>query len=127
MRGLGDRMRARARELGIPDAEVARRAGLTQQRYANYVVDRHEPDLETFARICAALEASADAMLGVALAVAAPPGLSAALAELDAASMTVLLRVAEGLACKSASQAVRARRRPSGQTALRHGPAESGS
>ena len=101
MRGLGDRMRARARELGMSDAEVARRVGLTQQRYANYVADRHEPDLETFARICSVLHASTDSMLGEPAFVVPPPNLSTALAALDGEAMAVLAVVADALAART--------------------------
>jgi len=103
MRGLGDRMRVRARELGIPDAEVARRAGLTQQRYANYVADRHEPDLETFARLCSALQLSADRLLGEPVFVPPSPRLEEVLTRLDAVSMAALALVAEALALKASS------------------------
>lgn len=64
MQGLGQRLRTRARELGLSDAEVARRAGLGQTRYAGYVTDRHEPDLTTFQRICAVLGMPAADLLG---------------------------------------------------------------
>ena len=101
MRGLGDRMRARARELGISDAEVARRTGLTQQRYANYVADRHEPDLETFSRICNVLQSSTDSMLGEPTFVTPPPDLVAAMASLDGEAMAVLAVVADALALRA--------------------------
>ena len=64
MEGLGDRLRVRARELGWTDAEVARRVGVGQTRYANYVTDRHEPDLATLTRICAVLRYSPSDLLG---------------------------------------------------------------
>ena len=57
-------MRDAARELGLSDAEVARRSGLTQARYSNYVNGRHEPDLATFLRVSNVLGASASALLG---------------------------------------------------------------
>lgn len=60
----GDRLRARARALGLTDAEVARRLGLAQSRYANYVNGNREPDLATFARICRALATTPDDILG---------------------------------------------------------------
>ena len=60
----GDRLRARARALGLTDAEVARRLGLAQRRYANYVNGNPEPDLATFARICRALATTPDEILG---------------------------------------------------------------
>ena len=64
MQGLGERLRTRARALGLSDAEVARRAGLGQTRYAGYVIDRHEPDLTTFQRICTVLGMTAADLLG---------------------------------------------------------------
>src|ERR1700750_3131263 len=47
MPGLGARLAARARELGLSNAEVARRAGLSERRFGNYVTDTREPDLHT--------------------------------------------------------------------------------
>ena len=60
----GERLLARARALGLTDAEVARRLGLAQSRYANYVNGNREPDLATFARICRALATTPDEILG---------------------------------------------------------------
>ena len=45
MKGFGERLRARAKELGLTDSEVARRTGLTQRRNSNYVNETVEPDL----------------------------------------------------------------------------------
>jgi transcriptional regulator with XRE-family HTH domain len=64
MRGIGRQLRDRARRLGLSDAEVARRAGLAERRYGNYVTERREPDLETLGRICRALGTTPDALLG---------------------------------------------------------------
>ncbi len=58
MDGLGARLRARAVELGLSDAEVARRAGLTTVRYGHYVTDYREPDLRTLLEICRVLGAT---------------------------------------------------------------------
>lgn len=66
MQGMGARLRARARELGLSDSEVARRLDLSQPRYANYVNDTNEPDLATFVRICRALGTSPDVVLAFA-------------------------------------------------------------
>jgi transcriptional regulator with XRE-family HTH domain len=52
---LGRRLRERARELQLSDAEVARRAGLAERRYGHYVRGTREPDLATLLRICSAL------------------------------------------------------------------------
>ena len=70
MQGMGARLRARARELGLSDTEVARRLDISQPRYANYVNDTNEPDLATLVRICRALGITPDE----ALAFADPPG-----------------------------------------------------
>jgi transcriptional regulator with XRE-family HTH domain len=59
----GERLRARGRVLGLADAEVARRLGLAQSRYANYVNGNREPDLATFARICRALATTPNEVL----------------------------------------------------------------
>lgn len=64
MKGLGQRLRERARELGLADATVAERLGLSQQRYHNYTSDQTEPDLETLVRNCHALGTDPSAMLG---------------------------------------------------------------
>lgn len=64
MRGIGDRLRSRARELELSDSEVARRLGLNQTRYANYVAETREPDFETLLRICRVLGATPNELLG---------------------------------------------------------------
>ena len=64
MREVGEKLQARARELGLTDAEVARRLGLAQGRYSNYVNGAREPDLATLARICRELAISPDELLG---------------------------------------------------------------
>lgn len=58
-------MRERAAELGISNAEVARRSGLTERRYSNYVTGIREPDLNTLVRISAVLMTTPDVLLGV--------------------------------------------------------------
>ena len=65
MDGLGRRLRERARELGLADAEVARRAGLSPTRYGHYVSDYREPDLITLVRICGVLATTPDQVLAV--------------------------------------------------------------
>lgn len=63
MEGVGSRLRSRALELGLSDAEVARRAGLTATRYGHYVNDYREPDLATLVRICRVLGLRPDELL----------------------------------------------------------------
>ncbi len=64
MKDIGERLQARARELGMSDTEVARRLGLAQGRYSNYVNGSREPDLATFARICRELSLTPNQLLG---------------------------------------------------------------
>ncbi|MDQ0560496.1 transcriptional regulator with XRE-family HTH domain [Rhizobium mesoamericanum] len=65
METLAKRLQERARQLGISNAEAARRAGLEERRYAHYVSGRREPDLITLVRIASALGTSPNWMLGV--------------------------------------------------------------
>lgn len=64
MREMGDRLKARAKELGLTDAEVARRLDLAQGRYSNYVNANREPDMATFVRICRELSTTPNELLG---------------------------------------------------------------
>ena len=63
MDGLGENLRKRADELGISNAEAARRAGLAERRYGNYVTGRNEPDLATLVRIAQVLKTSPNELL----------------------------------------------------------------
>ena len=63
MISLGKKLRSFARDLGLSDAEVARRAGLTERRYGHYVTGAREPDLATLLRICKTLAASPNELL----------------------------------------------------------------
>lgn len=64
MDDFGERLRACAQEMGLTDAEVARRLDVSQQRYANYVSGRHRPDYEMLIRICRILGTRPDRLLG---------------------------------------------------------------
>lgn len=64
MDGIGARLKARARELGLSDTKVAERVGLSQTRYATYTIDKFEPDLTTLMRICKELSISPNDLLG---------------------------------------------------------------
>ena len=74
MKGLGKVLRDRATVLGLSDSEVARRVGLSQARYHNYVADVTEPDLATFVRICRTLGVSPNEALGYDARVSSPTG-----------------------------------------------------
>lgn len=61
---LAERLRERGRELGLADAEIARRCGLSQARYQHYVVGRRAPDYATLIRICRVLGVTPNQLLG---------------------------------------------------------------
>jgi transcriptional regulator with XRE-family HTH domain len=65
MQVLGQKLRSRAKELGFSNAEVARRAGLSERRYGFYVTGDREPDLSTLLRICKVLATTPNVLLGV--------------------------------------------------------------
>ncbi len=57
------RLRERAGELGLSDAEVARRVGLDERRYGHYVRATREPDFATLLRICDVLDVTPNDLL----------------------------------------------------------------
>ena len=57
-------IRNRAKELDLPNAEVARRLGLSERRYAHYVSGRNEPDLVMVLKIATVLDSTPHALLG---------------------------------------------------------------
>ena len=61
---LAEKLRERGRELGLADAEIARRCGLSQARYQHYVVGRRAPDYATLIRICRVLGVTPNQLLG---------------------------------------------------------------
>lgn len=63
MEALSRNLRRRAKELGLSDAEVARRAGLSERRYGHYVAGTREPDFATFLRICEVLAVTPNDLL----------------------------------------------------------------
>ena len=63
MQVFAQRIRQRARELGLSDAEVARRAGLSERRYGYYATGEREPNLGTLVRICEVLGATPNDLL----------------------------------------------------------------
>ena len=66
MDSFANNLRRRASELGISNAEVARRADLSERRYGNYVTGRRQPDFTTLLRIAEVLETSPNVLLGIA-------------------------------------------------------------
>jgi len=63
METLSRNLRRRAKELDLSDAEVARRAGLSERRYGHYVAGTREPDFATFMRICEVLAVTPNDLL----------------------------------------------------------------
>jgi transcriptional regulator with XRE-family HTH domain len=64
MEPFATNLRRRAEQLGISNAEVARRAGLSDRRYGNYVSGTREPDLTTLVRIATVLAITVDELVG---------------------------------------------------------------
>ncbi len=62
--GWGERLKMRARELGLSDVAVARALDLPQRRYSAYVNESREPDFATLAKICGVLATTPNAVLG---------------------------------------------------------------
>jgi transcriptional regulator with XRE-family HTH domain len=52
----------------LSNAEVARRARLSERRFGNYVTDIREPDLQTLTILARVLGISADELLGITAA-----------------------------------------------------------
>ena len=102
--GWGERIKVRARELGLADAAVARALDLPQRRYSAYANEAREPDFATLLRICRVLRTTPDAVLGVTPHVAMPTGdadvarMEAAVRGLDKADRSRALAVLEALA-----------------------------
>lgn len=65
MEMFATKLRERAAQLGISNAEVARRAGLSERRYGHYISGVREPDLRTLVTIAATLGTTPDVLLGV--------------------------------------------------------------
>ncbi len=65
MEPLATNLRKYARLLGLSNAEVARRSGLTDRRYGNYVTGDREPDLATLIRISETLQTTPNDLLGI--------------------------------------------------------------
>ncbi|MEQ8659154.1 MAG: helix-turn-helix transcriptional regulator [Hyphomicrobiales bacterium] len=58
-------LKRRAQELGLSNAEVARRVGLSERRYGHYVSGRNEPDLAMLLKIADVLQSTPNALLDI--------------------------------------------------------------
>lgn len=74
MKGIGQILRRRARELGLSDAEVARRVGIQPRRYNNYVNDEREPPFATLVEICQNLGLEPNELFGFPSSAASTGG-----------------------------------------------------
>ena len=59
------RLRERAAELGISNAEVARRCGLGERQYGYYIAGTRQPNLQALVKIARVLNNSVDELLGL--------------------------------------------------------------
>lgn len=64
MKIFTERLRQRAADLGISNAQAARRVGILERRYANYVTGEREPDLDLLTKIAKVLETTPNQLLG---------------------------------------------------------------
>lgn len=62
---LANKLRERAQQLQISNAEAARQCGLEERRYAHYAAGRREPDLATLKKIAKTLGTTPNWLLGV--------------------------------------------------------------
>lgn len=92
MESFARAVRERARRLELSHAEVARRCGLSERRFAHYAVGKREPDLATLVKIATALETTPNVLLGVENA-AKRTGQDADLRDGIAAGISVLVTV----------------------------------
>jgi transcriptional regulator with XRE-family HTH domain len=100
MQVFAQRIRERARELGLSDAEVARRAGLSERRYGYYATGEREPNLATLLVICEVLAATPNDLL---LPEGNPPAQSdrdRSLARITAATNKLTLNDLDLAACQ---------------------------
>jgi transcriptional regulator with XRE-family HTH domain len=98
-------LRKRAAQLGISNAEVARRAGLSERRYGNYVSGRREPDLTTLVKIAKVLTTTPNDLLSKDTPAMSAGELSrqravAAIAALRADDLNRVAIIVEALAAK---------------------------
>lgn len=65
MQMFARKVRERAAELGLSQAEVARRCGISERRFGHYMSDRSEPNLQVLIRISEVLDTTPNVLLGI--------------------------------------------------------------
>jgi transcriptional regulator with XRE-family HTH domain len=105
MEPFASNLRRRAEQLGISHAEIARRTGLSERRYGNYVSGQREPDLRTLVRIASTLDVTVDELIGTDLDGRSGTDeelfqerIAAALKALDSSELRTLVTMIEALA-----------------------------
>ncbi|MCG3267355.1 helix-turn-helix domain-containing protein [Yoonia sp. I 8.24] len=88
---FAENLKKRAKQLGISNAEAARRSGLEERRYAHYVSNRREPDLGTLVKIAVALRTTPNVLLGVTDPVVDDPKKAILLERLSSAAAAMSL------------------------------------
>lgn len=107
--GWGNRIKARARELGLTDVAVARMLGMAQRKFSAYANETREPNFETLSEICRALRTTPNAILGfdehprLSVIDATVVRLEASIARMDERDREKALAVLEAMA-KAGSQ-----------------------
>ncbi len=115
MDGIGSRLRARGRALGLSDAEIARRLGFGPSRYMNYVSDLREPDYVTLLRICELLGVTPNDLLGVDGPAASPSSPDALREQITLAATAMDDDMLQLAATVMSTLAARATRRRTGE------------
>jgi transcriptional regulator with XRE-family HTH domain len=111
MEKFSSRLRKRAEVLGITSAEVARRLGLSERRYSNYVTGNREPDLAMLTRIAKILGTTPNELLGVFNTEQSPSKKSELLERLNNAARTLRLIELEVLSVQVEALATRRTRK----------------
>ncbi|NBC33927.1 MAG: helix-turn-helix domain-containing protein [Alphaproteobacteria bacterium] len=86
MRVIARKLRQRAKDLGLSHAEIARRAGLAENRFGNYANDERLPDFEAIIRLSAVLDTTPNYLIGFEDIPGPEPGRAHWLARLQAAA-----------------------------------------
>lgn len=103
MEQFSKQLKLRAEMLGLSNAEVARKLGLSERRYSHYVTGAREPDLAMVVRIAKTLGTTPNELLGfsegngVSKKAALAEQLSTIASELSKAELEILLLQTEAL------------------------------
>lgn len=108
MEQVAERIRQRIAEMDVNQSDIAKAAGLSSQRFGNYVQGTRTPDIFVLARIARVLGVSTDWLLGlneagaveikpVVLALLGLEGLPPERAEAIASTVQAALRILAGL------------------------------